>query len=73
MGYIRGSQREAFNRAQVRDAVVHFIGEQEIAQVLAAQDPFQCDDPCPGHPAGHFPIRSAGDTVCAYCSKVFWR
>lgn len=62
-------------RRVVRNNVFEFVAEREIADVLAAQDPFGCDDPCPGSPVGHYPIRIAGDVVCAHwpCGKVFAR
>ncbi len=74
-GFIRGSQRKAYTKGEVACAIVRFIGEQEIATLLREQDPFCCDDPCPGNAAGHYPIRAAGDIVCAHagCGKVFWR
>jgi hypothetical protein len=73
MGFIRSIQPAVPDRARATVILHHFIGEQEIAQVLREQDPFGCDDACPQNPAGHYPIRSAGDVVCAHCSKVIWR
>lgn len=73
-GYIRGAQRRAFTCTEVACAVLQFIGEEQIAQIFACRDPFQIARECPGHPAGHYPIRSAGEIVCAHegCGKVLW-
>lgn len=74
-GFYRGSQRKALTRNEAAIVIRSFIGEQEIAAIFAAQDPFQIACECPGHPAGHYPIRSAGEIVCAHdgCGKVFLR
>ena len=52
--------------------VVRFIAEQEIATVLAEQDPFRIANDCVD-PAGHFPIAACGEVVCAHCGRIFWR
>jgi hypothetical protein len=74
--FYRSPRSETVDRARGKAVVfVHFDREFEIATLLREQDIFQCDDPCPGHPSGHYPIRSAGDIVCAHwpCGKVFLR
>lgn len=75
MGFHRIKQQPAATRAEIACVVANFIGEREIADIIAEQDPFGIEDRCPGHPAGHYPIRSAGDIVCAHagCGKVFLR
>lgn len=55
--------------------VARFIGEREIAEVMAATDPFGIADPCEGNPVTgeHVGIGSCGHVVCCYCSRIFWR
>lgn len=56
-------------------AVVTFVSEREISEVMAAaSDPFRIDDPCLYGPNGdHHGIGSCGDVVCCYCGRVFWK
>lgn len=75
-GFIRGSQPQTLTRDQAKAVIMcRFIAEQEIAEIFACQDPFESADECPGHLAGHYPVRSGPDVVCAHdgCGKVFDR
>lgn len=72
MGFHRRRQPEALNRAQAISAVMAFVGEREIGEVMAAQDPFRLDHDCIS-PSGHDVIASCGEIVCRHCAKVFWR
>jgi hypothetical protein len=65
-GYLRQGQPNT-------PCVIQFTSEREIASVFAASDPFHLDDPCPTTGMTHFPIRSAGDVVCAHCGNIFMR
>jgi hypothetical protein len=71
MGFHRKGQPTARNRVPAAVAVAHFVGEQELASVFAAQDPFGIDHDCL-NPAGHDAIASCGAVVCPHCAKVFW-
>lgn len=46
--------------------------EVEIGRLIADEAKL-VDGDCPQSPMGHYAIRSAGDFVCAHCSRVFWR
>lgn len=52
--------------------VTEFIGPQEVAQIEREADPFGIAHMCP-NPAGHQPIVSCGEIVCAHCGLIFWR
>ncbi len=73
MGFYRQGQPATLDHSQLRAAVVEFITEREIADLLAPPDPFGIDDPCPYNPAGHRFIGSCGDVACVHCAKIVWR
>jgi hypothetical protein len=73
MGFHRQGQPAARNRVPHPTAIARFVGEQEIAHVFAAQDPFRIDDLCTLSPDSvHQAYASCGEVVCVHCSKVFW-
>lgn len=52
--------------------VSRFIGEREIAEVMASADPFGIELHCT-NAGGHQPIASCGEIVYAHCARIFWR
>lgn len=71
-GFLRTRMPASHDRTAPKAAIVNFIGEREIAEVLRAADPFGIDDPCPFNPSGHRFIGSCGDVACVHCAKVAW-
>ncbi|EJN07918.1 hypothetical protein PMI42_07448 [Bradyrhizobium sp. YR681] len=72
MGFHRQRQPAALSRVQAIDVIKTFVGEQEIARILAEQDVFLIESDCV-NPAGHGAVSSCGEVVCPHCAKVFWR
>lgn len=76
MGFNRTPSPSVISRSKataITAAVHQFIAATELVAVRRAFDPFGVDDACPATRLEHFPIRSAGDLVCANCGNVFDR
>lgn len=52
--------------------VIRIVTPADIATVMREQDPFGIALHCT-NPAGHQPIASCGEIVCAHCARIFWR
>jgi hypothetical protein len=52
--------------------IVRLVTREDVARIEREQDPFGIALHCT-NPAGHQPIASCGEIVCAHCARVFWR
>jgi hypothetical protein len=66
--------RKPARHAEQAEKIVSFVGEREIAAVMAAiGDPFGTSEGCAFSPDGqHHAIGSCGDVVCCHCARIFW-
>lgn len=77
MGFHRQGQPQYVQT--VSDTTLRIIREHvgalmasEAAFIARTVDPFNVDNDCI-NPAGHEPMASCGEVVCAHCARIFWR